>query len=360
MAIDYDVTCVEAAGVARSADNPGAGDSDRGVGRVSRRRASAGFAVALVVVAAAGYAIYRQRETFVSTLKDVGIATALESYALGLCGMGATFLLWRAVLGGLDVRIPFRTGARVFFTSQLGKYVPGSVWPVLMQMEAGRSNGAGRRTMLGGNIIATVLNCAVGLMVACLLLPLYDLHVLDQYWWVMVGLPVLLLLLHPRALPALMDRAFALLHRPRLNQQLDLRSEGVASVWSLASWVALGGQLGLLALAVSHTGVSTLLLCTGGMALAVPLGVLFLPAPAGAGVRDVILVLVLRVVVDPAQALALVVASRVILIFCDVTLAAVAALVGRMGSARLATESAHDDGGRRATTTNPVPPGQTR
>jgi hypothetical protein len=294
---------------------------------LDRRRAVAGLIVGALALAAAGFAIYRQRATFVATLKDVGIGTAMESFAVGLIGVGITFPVWWNVLDGLAVRLPYVAGARVFFISQLGKYIPGSVWPVVMQMEAGRAHGASRRTMLSANLITIVLGCCVGLVVACVLLPLYDLKALDQYWWVLVGLPFLLALLHPRALPAILDRAFVMLRRPPLHERLDLPSEARACGFALISWIALGGQLALLATTVAHGGLSVLILCIGAMALAVPLGVLFVPAPAGAGIRDVVLIVVLVTIMDRGQALAIVLASRVILIACDAFLAALVAIV---------------------------------
>jgi len=138
-------------------------------------------------------------------------------------------------------------------------------------------------------------------------------------------LPFLLILLHPRALPALLDRAFALIHRPALGERLDVRSAARAAGWSLVSWLGLGAHLAIICAALGHGGVSAFVLSTGGMALAVSLGVLFIPAPAGAGVRDVVLTLVLRTMLSSGQALAVVIASRVVLIVCDLLLAAVAA-----------------------------------
>jgi glycosyltransferase 2 family protein len=299
-------------------------------GPADRRRAVAGFALGFLVLGAAGFAIYRQRHTFVLTLKDVGVGPAIGSFILGLIGVGVTYPIWWNVLDGLGVKLPYGAGARVFFTSQLGKYVPGSVWPILMQMEAGRARGASRRTMLGANLISIVLSSFVGLLVACLLLPLYDLRIVGQYWWVLLGLPFLLALLHPRALPGLLDRAFVLLRRPALDERLSVRSEVRAVGWGLVCWTAMGAQLGLLAGTVSHIDVSVFVLCTGAVALAIPLGVLFVPAPAGAGIRDVVLIVVLSSTMSRSQALAIVLAARVILIICDVTLAGLAMILGRM------------------------------
>ena len=176
-------------------------------------------------------------------------------------------------------------GARVFFVSQLGKYVPGSVWPTLMQMEEGRVRGIQRRTMLGSSLVTTVIGCCVGLGVACVLLPFYDARALGRYWWALVALPLLIVMLHPRAMPGLLDRAFGLLKRPPLSQRLDGRYEARACLWSMFTWLGLGGHLAVLCLALGHRGISIVVLCTGAAALAIPVGILFLPAPAGAGVR---------------------------------------------------------------------------
>jgi uncharacterized membrane protein YbhN (UPF0104 family) len=297
-------------------------------GRIERIRAAVGVAVIVLVVAAAGYAIYRERHAFVDTLREMGAGALVLSLLFGMAGVAATFPMWREVLHGLGVDLPWGTAARVFFASQLGKYLPGSVWPVVMQMEAGRARGASRRTMLGANLITTVMNCCVGLAVACLLLPLFDAHALTKYWWALLALPPLLALLHPRALPAVLDRLFALLGRAPLGERLPVRSGLRASAWSLVSWVLLGAHLAVLCAALGRTGATVLVLCVGGMALAVVLGVLFIPAPAGAGIRDIVLKLVLAVILTTSgQALAVVVASRVLFILADLILAAVATVL---------------------------------
>jgi glycosyltransferase 2 family protein len=291
----------------------------------SARRKAVAVAAVVAVVLGAAYAIYRERHAFAEALQRVGVWPMLLSLAIGAAGTAATFPLWREVLGGLGVWLPWGQGARVFFTSQLGKYLPGSVWPVVMQMEAGRARGASRRTMLAGSLLSIVLSCCVGLLVACVALPVWSAHALAHYWWVLLALPFLLALLHPRALPALLDRAFALVGREPLNEQLPLRSTLRAGAWSAVSWLLLGTHVYVLCAALGHSGFSAFALCLGGMALAVSAGVLLIPVPAGAGLRELVLLLVLRSILSYGQALVVVVGSRVLLIVADLLLAAVAA-----------------------------------
>lgn len=303
--------------------------SSRNRARLRVLRAAAGVVVVALTVAAAIIAILRERHAFDDALSRLGTWNALASFALGTAGVGLTYPVWRSVLRGLDLTMPGGPGARVFFVSQLGKYLPGSIWPVLMQMEAGRAHGATRRTMLIANLFTLVLGCSTGLALACVLLPLSDAHALAHYWWLFLALVVLLPLLHPRAMPAVINRAAALVHLGESEQQLPVRTTARATGFVLASYLLLGAHVGLLAVAIGGGGFSTFVLCTGGMALALPAGVLFIPAPSGAGVRDVILALVLSYRLDAGQALAVILSSRVLLIAVDLALAGGAtALVG--------------------------------
>jgi uncharacterized membrane protein YbhN (UPF0104 family) len=252
--------------------------------------------------------------------------------------------MWHEVLRGLGARLPWAAACRVFFLSQLGKYVPGSIWPIVMQVEAGRANGIRRRTMLAGNLIALVLAAAVGLVLACALLPAYNAAALGRYWWLFLVLPLLLVLLHPRAMSAILDWLFALLHRPPLRERLEPHSEVRSVGWALGYWAALGGHLVVLCAALGHGGPAAYVLCTGGIALAVCAGLLIIPLPAGAGIRDVVLVFVLGAILDPGQALAVAIASRVILVCCDVVLALGASLV-RTRTPATADEARRNIGG---------------
>lgn len=289
------------------------------------RRTAVALCFVALVVAAAAFAVYRERDAFADALRRIGAWPMAASLLIATVAVGLTFPTWRAVLAGLGVPLPWAFGARLYYTSQLGKYLPGAVWPVVAQMEAGRSRGASRRTMLSGNLLTIVLSCCIGLLVACVALPAWSPHALTHYWWVMLALPLLVTLLHPRALPTLLDKAFALLRRAPLNEQLPLRYTTRAAGWAVASWIGLGLHLYVLSAALGHGGVSAFALCTGGMALAVSAGVLFIPAPAGAGLREVVLVLVLGSIMTPGEALAVVVASRALLIAADLLLAAAAA-----------------------------------
>jgi len=318
---------------AEGAIAPEAGDAgDAGApspngSRINRKRLIAGIVVILIVLGFAAHAVNNQRKAFFDALSDLGAGTLVLSLVCALIGVGLTFPVWRTVLGGLGVRFSVRESARVFFTSQLGKYLPGAVWPALLQMEAGRNHGASRRTMLAANLITLTLGCTTGLIVAATLLPIYDSRTLDKYWYVLLALPPLFALLHPRTIPWLLNKLFVLLRQPPMQERLNIATSLRASGWNIASWAFEGASLAILAISLDGFHVATIVLCTGAISLAVVAGVLFIPAPAGAGIRDVVLQLALLATLTSGQALAVVVASRSILVIADVLLAGLAALI---------------------------------
>jgi uncharacterized membrane protein YbhN (UPF0104 family) len=294
-----------------------------------------------MVLAGAGWAVYDDRHSFARAMDQMGPGPVALSLAFGLLAVSVSMPTWRDILRGLGATLPLAESAQVFYVSQLGKYLPGSVWPVLMQMEAGRRRGFSRRTMISANLILIAISCCIGISLACGVLPFYDSRALAHYWWALLVLPVLIGTLHPRALPAVLDRAFALAHRPPLDERLDPRFEARACGWVLISWAAYGAQLTVLVAALRPWGLSTFLLCTGAVSLAIPLGILFIPAPAGAGVREVVLTLVLSSVLDTGEALAVVVTARALVVVCDIGLAGVGAALGRVtgaGPSRSATK----------------------
>lgn len=280
--------------------------------------------------AAAVYAVSKRRSELVDVLHDLGPVAVLAAMIFGLLGTGATFLVWRQMLLGLGVDPPLGGSFRVYFVGQLGKYLPGSVWPVVAQMEFGKKEGVARRTMLAANALSLALSLAVGLILGAALLPLTSPSALRTFGWFYLFLPFLLALLHPRTIPGLLDWLFQRLGRAPLGQRLAWSVTLRAAGWALLSWVLLGLQLYALTSGLGVDGPRVLVGTIGGFALAVSVGILFVPAPAGAGIRDLVLIASLGVSLTGAQALGIGLASRVLLIIVDLLMAALAVLASRL------------------------------
>jgi hypothetical protein len=142
--------------------------------------------------AAAIYTISGRRDELAAALDQLEPLALLASVLFGMLGAGASFMLWCQVLLGLRAAPSRSESFHVFFVSQLGKYLPGSVWPVVAQMEFGKKTGTGRRTMLAANALSLALSVAVGLIVGAALLPLASASALRTFGWFFLFLPFLL------------------------------------------------------------------------------------------------------------------------------------------------------------------------
>ena len=72
------------------------------------------------------------------SLGRLSVPVVLASWAMVLAGIYATFRSWRAALTDLGATLPHTGAMRVFYLGQLGKYVPGTIWPLVTQMRLGR------------------------------------------------------------------------------------------------------------------------------------------------------------------------------------------------------------------------------
>ena len=72
------------------------------------------------------------------------------------------------LLAGLGHPLEPAAASGIFFVAQLGKYLPGSVWPYVAQARMGRAHDvpASRSAAAGGLFV--LLHCATGALVAAI------------------------------------------------------------------------------------------------------------------------------------------------------------------------------------------------
>ena len=103
-------------------------------------------------------------------LSSIGLAAALGALACGLVALVFTMLVWRALMAGLGSPLSVSVASRVLFVGQLGKYLPGSVWPVLAQMELASEHKVPRACTAAASVISMCLSLLCALIVALLTL----------------------------------------------------------------------------------------------------------------------------------------------------------------------------------------------
>ncbi|MCT2584021.1 flippase-like domain-containing protein [Actinophytocola gossypii] len=249
-----------------------------------------------------------------------GLVVAAGVPAAG--GILLTALGWRTMLADLGAPLPARVAGRVYLLGQLGKYLPGSVWSFVAQAELARDHAVSRRVTVTGGVLGLLLAVGTGVVTAFVALPLGGgSGALVAYWWVVLVVPAGLVLLHPRVIGPLLDRVLRLLRREPLVRRPSYRGMVTAAGWYALSWLLLGLHCWLLMLGFGAPAGTSLPVAVGGLTLAFCLGLIVVPAPAGAGVREVALVLAFAPVLGPGASLAVALISRIMLTVLDFVLA---------------------------------------
>lgn len=284
-----------------------------------------------VALGLGGYAVARQWGDVRTHLAELGALTIGLSLLAVLAGLAATLQIWRVLLGALGSPLPVGAAGRIFFLGQLGKYIPGSLWPVLMQMELAQAARVPRSRTATAAALNLLASLCAGLLAAAATLPFLPTSATGNYLWAFLAVPVLLALLHPRVVNAVVSRLLRLTGRPGLDRPLSGRAVAAAMGWALVSWVLLGIHVWLLAVRLGAPPGRGLVLAVGGFAFAWSAGFLAVVAPAGAGVRDALLVLTLAPVLGVGAATAVALVSRVLMSVGDLVLAGAAGWFARRG-----------------------------
>ncbi|GAA1029883.1 MULTISPECIES: lysylphosphatidylglycerol synthase transmembrane domain-containing protein [Amycolatopsis] len=289
----------------------------------------------LLVIGFAAKSLASNWDEFWRTLDDV----AWQSSVLSLVALMVSILVsvwgWQILVDHLgDKPVGYARGAQICLVGSLGKYVPGSVWAYLLQMELGRKAGLARARIFTGSLIQLGLGVVSALVVSLLAAPALFSNS-PRAMWLFVLIPVGLALLHPRILTWGTSLVLKILRRPPLAEPLGWGVVLKAFGASMGAWVFQGVHLWLLANSVGAPGFNGLILCIGAMAVAMTVGTFAFILPSGVGVREVAQVAVLTASgLTVGQATAFAVASRVMFTVADLLTAGFAALAAKVAARR--------------------------
>ena len=268
----------------------------------------------VVALAAVGFCV----ATLVSNWSRIGalvehaspgwLVVGLGCAVLAMTGLGALWWQSLAVFGerrGLVLTLSW------YFGGELGKYLPGGIWPVVGRGELAARGGVRRATGYMTTLIAYGCMCVAAMLTCGVLAP-----AAGTWGWALVGLvPIALLAVHPE----LLQRLLALGHRlsrGRLGIQ-PLSWPGmlrlVAS--SVPAWLLLGASSAAIAHALGIRQEVPHVMFAAVAAWII--GFLAIPVPAGVGLREVAFIALSGLPAVDAAAVAA--AARVVLVAVDAT-----------------------------------------
>lgn len=284
----------------------------------------------LAAIAAAVVAVVVQREAVGAALAQTSWPWILVALVLSLVTVALAALSWRSVSAGLGAPLGLGEASVVYLVGQVGKYLPGGVWNVVASAELGSDHGIERRRTVVTMLLAAMISAVVAGAVALVLLPGVPGTPLADHGWLVLLAPLALVAVLPAVLNRILVTLLRVTRQAPVHERIVGRAVLAASAWSLLSWLAVGLQVYVLAVAVgADPGTTTLRLAVGGYALAWIVGFVLVFLPAGVGAREGVLALAMAPVLDTGGVLVVVLLSRVLVTAGDLLAAGVAALLAR-------------------------------
>lgn len=304
----------------------------------SGRKAVATGIGLLLAVAGVGFvigSIHREWQSIVAAAAgaDPGwMGLALLSAALGMVAIG---LGWWRTLSAVGVQTGALPALSWYFVGQMGKYVPGGIWPVVGRGELASRGPVGRGRGYGAVLLSVGVTYLAALLLLALLLPL-DPTGLRRIWsvaLVILLLPVGFALLHPRVFTWILTTL-----RSGLGWDLKLIVPGWGTSAALVglhvpAWILVG--IANWCVAVALLGPVPLADVMFAAVLAWVVGFLAFPVPGGIGVREAVFTLA-ATSLSGGMAAAVAVVSRAVFMGVD-ALGAVLFLGATVGKERDAT-----------------------
>ena len=230
---------------------------------------------------------------------------------------------WRATLRAWAEPLAFATAARIWFVSNLGKYVPGKVWQIAAMGAMAHQERVSAATAVASSLLVNVVNIVTGFAVIAFTsagqiaaaVGTADGRGARATEWAVVAIAVaggVALVLAPLAIPRIAALAGRVTGRSVAIPSVPHRAVWTVAVTTTVAWLLYGAAFAVFAYAITPratgTAVSYVAVYTGSYLA----GYLALFAPGGVGVREAVLVLAMpRFGLMPAPDAAIVaIASR--------------------------------------------------
>lgn len=221
-----------------------------------------------------------------SLAPDYGLLAA--SAAVVLSSYVVLIWTWQHTVRAWGERLGFRDAARIWFVSNLGRYVPGKVWQIGAMGVLAQRAGISPVAAVGSSLVVSIVNVLAGLAVAAAT----GAGSLDLPRW---AVPVSVLLgasvaLAPWLLPIAARVATVVLRREIRLAPLPHSAVWIAALGCTIAWLMYGVAFRWMHIALIGQPTGTLAGSTAAFTTSYLAGFLVLIAPGGIGVREYTLI----------------------------------------------------------------------
>lgn len=219
-------------------------------------------------------------------------------------------VVWKRVLDRFEhPPVTLRALLRIWFASNLARYIPGKIWQFVGAAGMARAAGLSRVVVLSSMVVHVGLSLLSAAAVSAAALAAWDAAGIPALpLWILAASSVFLV--HPAVINAGLRLVPKALHDQVLQWNGRWADGLVLLGLSVVSWVLYGLAFALFLDALVPVDARALVPLIGVNALAFLAGYAFFLAPAGVGAREVAMAALLRPFAPPGVAAVVAVASR--------------------------------------------------
>jgi glycosyltransferase 2 family protein len=203
------------------------------------------------------------------------------------CFYALNALGWDLILRFLGYRLGLGRAQVAWGQPLLARYVPGSILYVLGRVLLSERAGVPRRITIASIVYEQALQATSAICIAAYFVISHpDLQGQPLRWAVLLLIPAMIALLHPRVFGPLADRVLRAFGREPLPAVVSLRGVIALLAFYALNWGVIAVGIYCVARSVSSIPLDDILIVGSAQAVGYVAALLTLVAPAGLGIRD--------------------------------------------------------------------------
>lgn len=290
-----------------------------------------GIAIGVAGLAFVAVKIIRDRKEIADALDSAQFGWLVVAFVSGLAAMTLIGVNWLWIMRAGGAAAPRRRGLAWFFVGQLGKYVPGGIWPIVGQAELAHRGRTPRPLAYS----STAVSMAATFLGAAVVGAVTGLWSLDGDRWIPAVLCIALVIgFATYCVPQVRAAMEAVVTRATKRSTLLPAPIWVAEVVGrhLPVWVLFSG-MNIFTVSALGESLDTQLVvrliavtCLSWMA-----GFVIVGLPGGIGVRETVFISLMTASLGGPLAVSVAVVSRIVSVAVDLAGAAISVPVARTG-----------------------------
>lgn len=207
--------------------------------------------------------------------------------------------IWLSLLKKVGSGLIFWKMFKIWFISNIGKYLPGKIWTVVGMIYLLEKEGVPKRKGLTTSIIGQALSVLSAFILSFILLgyslyeKIFSRNPVIFSLAILFSIAVLIIVAYPKLLEISINLGLSLVKKERINLELRSRDLLLYLVYYIFSWFLFGLAFMVFIQSITQVNWNLYFSLTGAFAFSLTIGFLAVFVPGGLGVREGILVLLL-------------------------------------------------------------------